>query len=480
MVMFKALVVVHHLSRRVCDDILKIVEQCFATPPLTMKSIDEGLQVQQLKHKSFVVCPSCGVLHEPMDGSSNRQCHATKGEVTCSELLLTTAAQNDKGKKFAPKLTYAYNSLISQLKMRLREPGFEDELEAWRDKLHQPAMHGEFTNGEYWRTFRDGETGELFFRPSRRSDKKMESHGDSKRSNDRVRGLEDSPLDDSGMMDDNVLTIGLGLNCDWFLLYSRMQYSLGVLMLYIMNLPAAIRHKQHNTFVVGIMPHNKAPTDAYNEQSFNNYLKPLVDDLLLLWKGVRIVTPKYPGGRLVRAVISVIIADLPAIKKLLGSLSYNGLNGCHFCKVKFGWLGDESRSSADAEDDEDDAYLPEILDDNVDDSDNEEVNGTESDDDDNNDVQREEKEERRRVNRQPQLVEQPVEKKEKPKRDYLGAIHEERTMKEVNEVGEQWQSAESKSQRRKVASAGAWKNSELRRLVYTSTCQRLLCLILCI
>ncbi|KAI0067506.1 hypothetical protein BV25DRAFT_1867919 [Artomyces pyxidatus] len=64
-------------------------------------------------------------------------------------------------------------------------------------------------------------------------------------------------------------------------------------------------------------------------------LKPLVDDLLRLWKpGVYLSqTASYPLGRLVRCALIPLVCDLPALRKVAGYMGHGGRFPCSFCRI---------------------------------------------------------------------------------------------------------------------------------------------------
>jgi len=77
-------------------------------------------------------------------------------------------------------------------------------------------------------------------------------------------------------------SLAFGLNVDWFQPYSRRSdVSVGVIYLVILNLPREERFKWENVILVGVIPDmEKMP------KSINSFLKPLVDELQVLWKGI--------------------------------------------------------------------------------------------------------------------------------------------------------------------------------------------------
>ena len=71
----------------------------------------------------------------------------------------------------------------------------------------------------------------------------------------------------------------------------------------IINLPRAIRFKHENVIIVGIIPGPSEPS-----LHLNSYLRPLVDDLLNLWRvGVHV------HSKVVKAALLCVACDLPEV-----------------------------------------------------------------------------------------------------------------------------------------------------------------------
>lgn len=71
---------------------------------------------------------------------------------------------------------------------------------------------------------------------------------------------------------------------DWFQPYSRRSdVSVRVIYLVILNLPREERFKWENVILVGVIPDMETMP-----KSINSFLKPLVDELQVLWKGIRL------------------------------------------------------------------------------------------------------------------------------------------------------------------------------------------------
>ena len=123
------------------------------------------------------------------------------------------------------------------------------------------------------------------------------------------------------------------LNFDWFQPFQHTQYSVGVIV--VQNLPRAVRFKPENVIIViSTIPGPKEPD--YNH--LNPYLKPLVDELLVLWKGASFKTPNSVlQSKLIKTQLSCISSDLPAIRKLCGFHGYHTYYGCSKMLENISW-----------------------------------------------------------------------------------------------------------------------------------------------
>ena len=117
------------------------------------------------------------------------------------------------------------------------------------------------------------------------------------------------------------------LNCDWFQPFQHTQFSVGVLYIAVQNLPRAIRFRQENILIVGIMPGPSEPT-----MNVNSYLDPLIEDLLALWSGVAV---SICGEKKIRAALSYVACDVPAARKIGGFVGLKGRRGCSRCLKEF-------------------------------------------------------------------------------------------------------------------------------------------------
>ena len=114
------------------------------------------------------------------------------------------------------------------------------------------------------------------------------------------------PTDPSKQFLSNMFNLGLIISVDWFKPFKRSEYKVAALMLSVLNLPRRERFRKKWTMIVGIIP---GPTEP--KLHLNTFLKPLVDDLLCLWRGM----PILPDGNTARAALLAVAADMPATWK---------------------------------------------------------------------------------------------------------------------------------------------------------------------
>jgi hypothetical protein len=107
--------------------------------------------------------------------------------------------------------------------------------------------------------------------------------------------------------------------------------SVGVIALCCINLPISIRYRPENLILVGIIPGPREPP----LDTINYFLKPVVDDFLILWeRGLRLEGSLCSDAQTVRAAIIALVTDMPASKKIAGSLSHHADAFCSLCLLK--------------------------------------------------------------------------------------------------------------------------------------------------
>ena len=203
-----------------------------------------------------------------------------------------------------PRLVFCYKSVIESLEELIKRDGFHEMCEQWRQEFHADCY-------DLYRDIYDGKVWKDFLAP------------------DNVPFLSVAN------------NYALQLNVDWFQPFEHTQHSEGAIYMSVLNLPRHKRFLQENIILVGIIPGPKEP-----QLHMNSFLRPLVDDLMLLWQGVPM---KLSNGMqvLVRAALICVGCDIPAARKVCGFVGHRALKGCSKClhsfpTAAFGEKGDYS------------------------------------------------------------------------------------------------------------------------------------------
>jgi len=116
---------------------------------------------------------------------------------------------------------------------------------------------------------------------------------------------------------------------DWFNPYKHTQHSERAMYLTVLNLPHRERYLQENIILAGAIPGPKELSLV-----MNSFLKPLVDELKQLWRGV--IMKNHVGHSIVvRAALISCSCDIPASRKLCGFVGHNAFRGCSRCLLTF-------------------------------------------------------------------------------------------------------------------------------------------------
>lgn len=131
------------------------------------------------------------------------------------------------------------------------------------------------------------------------------------------------PRDQTPLLEDKH-NLALLLYLDFFNPFTRAIHSSGVLCMTVLNLPRCVRHQKKWAMLIGIIP---GPEEA--QRHVNTFLKPVVDDLLALYKGMEIV--RHEESFKSRAVLLPVLGDLPASRKISQFLSHKANKPCDKC-----------------------------------------------------------------------------------------------------------------------------------------------------
>ena len=260
--------------------------------PRTLYALKKNLDIKSDLTR-YCVCPTCHTLYKEKD--CPHKCHhiefpdhphAVYRQKCGTDLMKSIKVE--KNYKLVPRKIYVYNSISSTLQKLMSRPGFFESCEAWREANSSDGFMTDVYDGKLWRE-------------------------------EWKRYLE---------VPGNLL---LMLNVDWFRVYKHSSYSIGMIYLVIQNLPRTLRFKPENILIVGSIPGPHEP-----KLSINSYLKPMVDELLDLWKGVQLeCSNSVLGYKTIRVALALICSDIPATRKLCGFYGFNALYGCSKCMKKF-------------------------------------------------------------------------------------------------------------------------------------------------
>ncbi len=257
----------NHNCRKECTNLFVDLLSGF---PRDVRRATEHFNVES-KSTIYAACPRCHAIYPPeiVDGISTyrQRCNFTKYGTRCKELLIRPRRASDQ-QIFVPIKPFITFDMQDWMANLLSRRGYEEKMdEAW-SRMQVPA---------------DGVLRDIFQGSLIRGFK-----GPDKRTH----------FSSSGGANAGRYLFSLG--ADFFNPLGNKtagkKISLGVIALVCVNLPIEIRYKPENMFLAGIIP---GPDEPALDDT-NHYMKPLVDVLLLFWKGIKFSkTSLYPHGRLI-------------------------------------------------------------------------------------------------------------------------------------------------------------------------------------
>ena len=269
--------------------------------PNSLYRVREMVLGNKIKFTTYVVCPKCHSLYDLencTENNSPKKCqhiafpnHPTASFCTPCESPLLRKISSQQGKeRFLPYKVYSYQSLKDAITRLLRQKGFLESCEQWRQRSSMPNYLGDVYDGCVWNDFSEFLSQQYSW--------------------------------------------CLALNVDWFQPFSHICDSAGAIYLVIQYLPRQERYKRENMILVGIIPGPKEPS-----LNINSYLTPLVYELKEFYHGIVLPSLSSDGKTIhsvvLRLALTCIICDLPATRKVCGFVSFNALYGCSRCMKQF-------------------------------------------------------------------------------------------------------------------------------------------------
>ncbi|MBW0480939.1 hypothetical protein O181_020654 [Austropuccinia psidii MF-1] len=141
-----------------------------------------------------------------------------------------------------------------------------------------------------------------------------------------TRNINDSPfMSIPGALD-------ISICVDWFNAHGKSTRlaMIGPIMLVCLNLPPSKKSTRENVYVARMIPDQIEPTYLQS----NYLLMPLIKELKGLWKGYHFSPSSTgPSGSFIHVAILTAIADMAAMRKIIGFISYSGNHFCTFFTI---------------------------------------------------------------------------------------------------------------------------------------------------
>ncbi len=260
----------------------------------------------------YVPCTHCNKLYELRDcfttdrhgnnvpikcnGAIYKRRREYKGK--CGADLLKPVITSGGNSVLVPIKVFARKSITEQIEGMFSRCGYEDLCNRWRDQDPLPDFYSDVYHGKIWSEVQ-------------RKHKFFKSRYD----------------------------VALKINTDFFQPHKHRNQSIGVIYMTILNLPREIRYDLQNVILAGVIP-SMDWTDEKGKfhvepKSLDPFMKPIVDELNSLYKGVKMATDSFKKGVTLRAMVIMAACDGPAARKLLGFLAHSALKGCVKCLKHF-------------------------------------------------------------------------------------------------------------------------------------------------
>lgn len=285
---------------------MAIPQSFLAKLPLNLRAARSIAGNTKSQFQRFVCCPSCRSIYpwqeciiKLPDGSlESKRCSFIRfpnhpqiqHRKSCDVVLMKKVKSASGNVVLYPKQIYTYKSIIESLKELLARPDFSMKCEAWRNLPCRDEYFNDVFDGQVWKDFQIPDGVPFLCIPN---------------------------------------NFAFQINVDWFNPFTHTQHSEGAIYMSVMNLPRQDRFLQENVMLVGVIPGPKEPP-----LHINSFLKPLVDELKELWRGVPLTNAK--GQTIfVRAALLCAGCDIPATRKVGGFVGHRATKGCSKCCLSF-------------------------------------------------------------------------------------------------------------------------------------------------
>ena len=246
--------------------------------------------------KEYPVCPSCKCVYSVIDECIEtcgtirqpKKCVNKVGHQRCGSDVVLCNNTGSGTLIFKPIQAFCYGSIGNWLVSKVsRTPSFLQDCELW--KARSPV-----NSSQYWDVY-DG-----------------------------------SIWVDMQPFLKNPYHLALQLNIDWFQPYKHLSYSVGAMYITVLNLPSKERYKLKNVFLAGVIPGPDEP-----KHDINDFLRPLVSELLDLWHHGIAVSLLDGSSITIKCALFCLACDIPAGRKVAGFIGHSGRLGCSKCLKEF-------------------------------------------------------------------------------------------------------------------------------------------------
>ncbi|QRV73450.1 Transposase family tnp2 [Ceratobasidium sp. AG-Ba] len=307
----------------------------------TIKTVESrlGVDLERLI-TTYTLCPKCGRRYSPEYISTTDE--AIRLNLGCEGVLFIVRRLASGVQRRVSNLTYPFASPIAWLNHMLCIPGMSDLIQTWRKDLEIDGdddwdISAPISSDTWMRNLdMDRPIGDISEGWGWRST----SAGLERRLDPETRNVADvDVLDPPVRFVSLPFGISLSMNTDWFQANKQGCYSVGACYLVVNNLSRHLCFLRQNISLCIVMPGPKEP-DHY---ALDQMMEPLVDELLQLKQGVRMIIrkgdPPVYEEQLVHGELRQDIADLMARIKIGGGAGLKSeLNFCLYCHSRLSSL----------------------------------------------------------------------------------------------------------------------------------------------
>jgi hypothetical protein len=238
---------------------------------------------------------------------------------TCDYCKLDIATTGDYFRYFSP---------VEHIRMLYSDPDMANQLRSYSTRVQREGVYGDVWDGSLYAELREKEISSVTVNNRKAS----------------ANGAHYFETPDEIMME--LFTDGIN---PW----SSKHEEYTVFVLVIHNLPQEKRFKNHQVIIPMVIP-NRCGKD---NGDFYSFLKPLIDDCAFMSSGFRVFDASRNETILVKAHLTFVGGDMPAVAKIMGFKGVQGDYPCRACEVMKNSRGSHNKGLSMLRPDEGAKYL---------------------------------------------------------------------------------------------------------------------------